>query len=210
MARIGLFGGTFNPIHIGHLTIAEEARLRLGLDRVVFIPSGDPYLKDPAKLAPQADRLAMTRLAAITPGFEVSDLEIRREGPSYTSETVTEYRAGHPDDELYLILGADSLLEIERWRDPETIFQTVTVLAFTRGGVDSQALRETVARLQARYDARIELMDAFALNVSSSEIRDWVRTGHACRHLVTEPVYLYIQAHGLYRAGDPRANDAHA
>lgn len=197
MARIGIFGGTFNPIHIGHLTIAEEARLRAGLDRVMFIPSGESYLKDPAQIVSRRHRLRMTQLACAG-RYEVSDIEIRREGPSYTAVTCRELRAMYPNDRLCLILGADSLLELERWREPEAILAMAEILAFTRGGEDEAALRSEAARLREEYGAQIGIFDCFSLNVSSSEIRGWVREGHAVRHLVTEPVYQYIIENGLY------------
>ena len=199
MSSIGIFGGTFNPIHIGHLTIAEEARLAAGLDEVIFIPSGESYLKDPAQIAPQHDRLAMTRLACAG-RYAVSDLEMRREGPSYTCVTCRELREQRPGDALYLILGADSLMEIEAWREPGSIFDSASVLAFTRGGESDGALRAQAARLREKYGAHIDIIDAFSLNVSSSEIRRWAREGHAFRHLVTEPVYQYILDNKLYGA----------
>ena len=119
MARIGIFGGTFNPIHVGHLTLAEEARLSAGLDRILLIPSGESYLKDPRQIAPRQDRLQMARLACAG-RYEVSDLEIRREGPSYTAVTCAELRAMYPEDALVLILGADSLMEIGTRRPSST------------------------------------------------------------------------------------------
>ena len=198
MARIGLFGGTFNPIHIAHLTIAEEACLRAGLDRVIFIPSGESYFKDPRQIASREDRLRMTRLACGTV-YEVSDMETRREGPSYTAVTCRAFREMYPDDELFLILGADSILEIDRWRDPAAIFEAVSVLAFTRGGQDNAALLAEVGRLRRKYGARIEVIDVFMLDVSSSDIRRFIADGHAFRHLVTEDVYRYIRQRGLYR-----------
>ena len=197
MARIGLFGGTFNPIHVGHLTIAEEARLSAGLDRVIFIPSGESYFKDPREIASREDRLQMTRLAC-GDAYEVSDIEIRREGPSYTAVTCREFREMYPGDALYLILGADSLMEIDRWRDPGAIFDAVTVLAFTRGGEDAAAFTAEAGRLRQKYGARIEIIDVFTLDVSSSDIRRFIAEGHAFRHLVSEPVYGYIREHGLY------------
>ena len=202
MAKIGLFGGSFNPIHVGHLTIAEEALRVKGLDRVIFIPSGDPYMKDPSQLAPREARLEMTRraVAAAADFFDVSDLEIRREGPSYTSETLQAFRALYPGDELFLILGADSILEIDRWRDPERIFAAATILALTRGGVPLEAVQKAAAGLRERYGARIELLLTVSINLSASEIRSWIRTGHAYRHLVTEPVYRLIREQGLYGA----------
>ena len=197
MARIGIFGGTFNPIHVGHLMIAEEARISARLDEVVLIPSGESYFKDPSQIASQRDRLLMTRLAAAG-RYAVSNMEIRREGPSYTSVTCAEYRAEHPGDELFLILGADSVMEIETWRDPQAIFDAVKLLAFTRGGEEAGALFEKAGALRKKYGARIEIVDAFSLEISSSELRGWIREGHAFRHLVTEPVYQYIREHGLY------------
>ncbi|MBR1560762.1 MAG: nicotinate-nucleotide adenylyltransferase [Clostridia bacterium] len=200
MARIGLFGGTFNPIHVGHLTIAEEARLAAGLDRVIFIPTGESYLKDPLEVAPKGDRLEMTRLAC-GDVYEVSDLEVRRDGPSYTAVTCREFREMYPGDDLYWILGADSLLDMARWRDPEVILDTVTLLAFTRGGMDDSDFLARVEQLRREQNARIEVVDVFQIDVASSDIRHFVREGHAYRHLVTEDVYRYIRKRGLYGHG---------
>ena len=197
MARIGLFGGTFNPIHVGHLTIAAEARRAAGLDRVIFIPSGESYFKDAAEIASREDRYAMTRLA-VGGLAEVSDIETRREGPSYTAETCRAFRERYPDDALFLILGADSLMEIGRWREPEAIFEAVTLLVFARGGQDAEALRAEAQRLRSAFGARIELIEVFSIELASSDIRRWIAGGHACRHLVTGPVYDYIEAKGLY------------
>lgn len=197
MARVGLFGGTFNPIHIGHLTIAEEARAAAALDEVIFIPSGESYLKDPLEIAPREDRYAMTKLAC-GDHFAVSDIETRREGPSYTAVTCREFRRARPEDDLFLILGADSLLEIERWRDPQAIFDCVTLLAFTRGGQDADAFRRQAEHLRTQYGARIRIIDVFTLDISSTEIRRWIAQGHAVRYLVTPPVHRYILEHHLY------------
>ena len=198
MARIGLFGGTFNPIHVGHLTIAEEARIAARLDRVIFIPSGESYFKDPTQIASREDRLRMTRLAC-GDTYEVSDIETRREGPSYTAVTCGEFRRLYPEDELFLILGADSILEIERWRDPAAIFDAVSLLAFTRGGQDNAAFEAETLRLREKYGAKIDVIDVFSLDVSSSDIRRFIAMGHAFRHLVTEEVYHYIRQQGLYK-----------
>ncbi len=197
MARIGLFGGTFNPIHVGHLTIAEEARLAAGLDKVIFIPTGESYLKDPMEIAPKEDRLEMTRLAC-GDAYAVSDMEVRRDGPSYTAVTCRAFQRLYPCDELFWILGADSLVDMARWRDPEVIFETVTLLAFTRGGQDDAAFRQRVDALRREQHARVETIDVFTLDVSSTDIRRYIQTRHAYRHLVTEPVYQYIRRKGLY------------
>lgn len=200
MARIGLFGGTFNPIHVGHLTIAEEARLSAGLDRVIFIPTGESYLKDPLEVASKEDRLAMTRLAC-GGVYEVSDIETRREGPSYTAVTCRAFRERYPEDALFWILGADSLMDMARWREPEAILRTVTLLAFTRGGEDEAAFRARVDQLRSEQGARIHVTDVFSIDVASSDIRGFIRGGHAFRHLVTEEVYRYICDRGLYGCG---------
>ena len=197
MARIGLFGGTFNPIHVGHLTIAEEARIAARLDRVIFIPSGESYFKDPHEVASREDRYSMTRLAC-GDNYEVSDMETRREGPSYTAVTCRAFREMYPDDELFLILGADSILEMDRWRDPQAIFDAVTVLAFTRGGQDNAAFKAEADRLRDRYGARIDIIGVFTLDLSSSDLRRLIAGGHAFRHLVTEGVYGYILERKLY------------
>ena len=202
MARIGLFGGSFNPIHVGHLTIAEEALRVMRLDRVIFIPSGDPYMKDASQLASREARLEMTR-RAVAPArdcFAVSDMEIRREGPSYTAETLAEFHAARPDDELFCILGADSLLEIGRWRAPAQIFRLATIIALTRGGVPRDGVEAAAEALRQTYGARIELLPTLSIRLSSSEIRAWISTGHAYRHLVTEPVYQFIREKRLYGA----------
>ena len=197
MARIGLFGGTFNPIHVGHLTIAEEAKIAGRLDRVIFIPSGESYFKDPAQIASREDRLQMTRLAC-GDVYEVSDIETRRAGPSYTAVTCRAFRALYPEDELFLILGADSILEIGRWREPEAIFDAVSILAFTRGGADNAAFGAEAERLRAQYGAKIDIIDVFSMDISASDIRRAIAGGHAFRHLVTEEVYNYIRQRGLY------------
>ena len=164
---------------------------------MIFIPSGESYFKDPTQIASREDRLQMTRLAC-GDAYEVSDIETRREGPSYTAVTCRAFQEMYPEDALYLILGADSVLEIDRWRDPGVIFDAVTVLAFTRGGEDAAALRAEADRLREKYRACIDIIDVFTLDVSSSDIRRFIAEGHAFRHLVTERVYRYIQQHRLF------------
>ena len=197
MQRIGLFGGTFNPIHVGHLTLAEEALIAGRLDRVVLIPSGESYFKDLLGIASREDRLRMTQLAC-RGLYDVSDIEIRREGPSYTSVTCDSFKRSHPEDALFLLLGADSLMEIEKWHDFEAIFRCSSILAFARGGEDTEALHGQAARLSKLYGAQIEVFDTFRLSLSSSEIRGRIAEGQAFRHLVTEPVYQYICRKRLY------------
>ena len=126
-------------------------------------------------------------------------METRREGPSYTAVTCQAFREMYPDDELFLILGADSILEMDRWRDPQAIFDAVTVLAFTRGGADNAAFMAEADRLRQKYGARIDVIDVFTIDLSSSDLRRLIADGHAFRHLVTEGVYQYILDRGLYK-----------
>ena len=199
--KLGLFGGTFNPIHVGHLMIAEEARLSLGLDRVIFIPTGESYLKDQSVIVSRQDRLEMTRLAVESAGgcFEVSDIEANRPGPSYTCDTLASFRETYPEDTLYLILGADNVPELERWQNAEYILTEAKLVALARGDLDfMERIQEKAAELSERYGADITILSPFSLSVSSTQIRRFVRSGHAFRYLVTDPVYKYICTHGLY------------
>ena len=200
MARIGIFGGTFNPIHTGHLMLVEEALRSGGLDRILLVPSGESYLKDQSQIASREDRLAMAQLAAgsILGPVEVSEVETRREGPSYTADTLRELRAEYPEDELTLMIGADSLLELSRWREPEVILGLASLMVFTRGGQDGAELERAAEALRRERGARIRLMEAFTLTLSSSQIRGLIREGHAFGPLVTAPVRDYIMSKGLY------------
>ena len=188
MSRIGLFGGTFDPPHVGHLALAEAARRRLRLDRVVFVPAGDPPHKRGRRLSPAADRLAMTRLAVRgLPGFEVSDLEIRRRGPSFTVDTLRRLAARDPGARLYLLLGADSLEEFPTWRDPAGIRRLATLAVAGRSGHRAPRGRGVVR------------IGGAELDVSSSRLRAQARAGHRLRVLVPDAVARYVERHRLYR-----------
>jgi len=188
MSRIGLFGGTFDPPHVGHLALAEAARRRLRLDRVVFVPAGDPPHKRGRRLSPAADRLAMTRLAVRgLPGFEVSDLEIRRRGPSFTVDTLRRLAARDPGARLYLLLGADSLEEFPTWRDPAGIRRLATLAVAGRPGHRAPRGRGVVR------------IGGAELDVSSSRLRAQARAGHRLRVLVPDAVARYVERHRLYR-----------
>jgi nicotinate-nucleotide adenylyltransferase len=193
MSRIGLFGGTFDPPHVGHLALAEAARQRLRLDRVVFVPAGDPPHKRGRRLSPAADRLAMTRLAVRgLPGFEVSTVEIRRRGPSFTVDTLRRLAARHPGARLFLLLGADSLGEFRTWRDPDGIRRLATLAVAARPGH------------RLRLPRGVRRIDSPPLDVSSSALRARARAGRPLRVLVPEPVARYIERHRLYRRGAGR------
>jgi len=191
--RLGILGGTFDPIHLGHLILAELARYLLRLDRVLFVPARIPPHKGESPTSPE-HRLHMTRLATRdNPHFAVSDLELRREGPSYTVDTLRALRDESPDAEHYLLMGADSARDLGSWKDHEVLLEGSTVVVLGRAGVESEDLPPDVSR-------RATLLSTPRLEISSSQIRHLVRDGGPIRYLVTEPVESYIRSEGLYRS----------
>ncbi len=195
--KLGLLGGTFDPIHVAHLIIAEWVRQEMVLDRVLFMPAAVPPHKRHRALSAPWQRLAMVRLAtADWPLFAVSDLEIRRGGVSYTVDTVRQVRQlfGLAREELFLIIGSDSLQEITTWREPEEIFAACQVVVVTRPGFDPDVAPSHLA-------AKAIILAAPLLEVSSSQIRERVKAGKSIRYLVPLAVERYIRDHGLYREG---------
>jgi len=198
--RVGVLGGTLDPVHLGHLVIAEEARQRLALDRVIFVPAGKPWLKEHGPVAPPQHRLQMVRLAVErNPFFSCSPVEIERRGVSYTVDTLEELRRELPSGtELFLILGSDWLHGFHRWRRPERIMELATLVAVARPGcqrVPGQAM-EAVA---PGASERVVLLEGPLVDISSTEIRRRVAEGLSIRHLVPPEVEDYITRHGLYR-----------
>lgn len=200
--RIGLMGGTFDPIHYGHLVTAEGARVEFGLERVWFVPSGWPPHKSAMDVTPAEHRYLMTVLATLSnPYFEVSRLDIDRPGPSYTVDTVEQARHGLPPDaELYFITGADAILEILTWKQPERLLERCHLIAATRPGYDLERLESALGELFRRFRHRIAVVQVPGLSISSSDIRQRVRRGQPIRYLVPEPVVDYIYKHRLYQA----------
>lgn len=202
--RLGIMGGTFDPVHIGHLACAEQARDELGLDAIVFIPAGCPVYKKDKKVTPAADRLAMCALAvASNPAFDVSSIEIDRGGDTYTVDTLRQLRAHYPDNvELYFITGADAVTSIMKWRDSAQIAHLAKLVAVTRPGYEipdemKQALRE-------HADFQVSFLKMTGLAVSSSDLRRRVAEGRSIRYLTKEVVFRYIEEHGLYRENTER------
>jgi len=195
MRRIGLFGGTFDPPHLGHLVLAEWARARLGLDRVVFMPAGTPPHKRGRRLTDAAHRLAMTRLAVRgNPAFSVSGLEARRVGPSFTVDTLQHFHARQPGARLYLLMGADSLADFPSWRGPGEIARLATLVVAARPGPADPA-QGAVAR------GRVVMLDNPLVAISSSALRSRARAGRSLRYLVPDAVAAYVARHGLYGRG---------
>ncbi len=198
--KIGILGGTFDPVHVGHLIAAENARDALELDEVLFIPTGCSYFKKDQKVTAPELRLEMTRLAVEgNPFFAASDIETKRPGNSYTAETLQELKREHPEDTLYYIVGSDTLVLMSLWKDPQIIFDSCTVLVETReDAVSADGLLDEVRKLQSAFGARIEVIPRRNIEISSTEIRQRIQQGRSVRYLVPEQVEAFIRAQGLY------------
>ncbi|MDD5431381.1 MAG: nicotinate-nucleotide adenylyltransferase [Candidatus Omnitrophica bacterium] len=186
--KIGILGGTFNPVHLGHLILAEEAREKLELDKVIFVPAFLPPHKDNSNIADAKDRLEMAKLACKgNKFFFVSDIEIKRNGRSYTIDTIKEFKAKFPDDELYFIIGSDLLKYLDEWKDLSEIIKIVKFIVATRPGYPLE-----------RIPTYITTMDIRAIDVSAFEVRKCIKESKSFRYLVPEAVFDYINKRKLY------------
>lgn len=199
-ARIGLMGGTFNPIHIGHLVTAEEAFYQFKLDEIIFIPSGQPPHKIDGEIAPAEDRYLMTVIAtASNPHFTVSRIEIDRKGPSYTVDTLREMKKIYGEEtELFFITGADAIIEILTWKDPEIIADMCEFIAATRPGYSLKRFEELHLVGSAKLP-KVHFMEIPALAISSTDIRRRVKEGRPVKYLLPDGVAAYLMKRGLYR-----------
>lgn len=196
--RLGLFGGTFDPPHLGHLVVAQAAVDQLSLDRLVFVVAGNPPHKAGVEMSPGAVRTEMTRAAvAGNPAFDVSEIELGREGPSYTVDTLRLFRAARPEARLFFLLGADQLAEFQDWQEPEEVARLTTLVAVGRGG--AQPGQVAPPEFEARPDLDFLALPVTRLDISSSEIRGMVRAGRSVRYLVPDQVNEIIETHRLYR-----------
>lgn len=200
MRKIGYLGGTFDPIHIGHLMLAEWALDSADLEEVWIIPTGRSYMKTDYYVLPGAERLHMTELAVEgNHRLKCLDIEVRRQGNTYTYETLEELKAAHPDTEFYFIQGADCLFALDSWKYPDRILDSCTVLAAVRGDTDLDFLEPKRRELLGKYNGNIVLMPFMQLSMSSSEIRERVREGKSIRYMVPDKVLDYIEKKGFYR-----------
>lgn len=202
--KIGIMGGTFNPIHNGHLMLAEFAYQTYELDEVWFLPNGNPPHKDSSILLDNTDKRKDMVLLAIkeTPYFKLCDYEMQKTDKSYSYETMEHLKALHPEDEFYFIVGADSLFSLERWRHPERLLKVVTVLAAYRDNVDSDAsMYEKISLLKGLFDCDIRLLHTPLLSISSREIRQKIAE-HGYEVLkelpIPESVAAYMIENSLY------------
>jgi nicotinate-nucleotide adenylyltransferase len=202
--RIGIFGGTFDPPHVGHLLAASDAIEHLTLDRLVFVPAGMQPLKAGRSTASGAHRLAMVRLTAgDDPRLETDSVEVDRDGLSYTVDTLREFARRLPSAERYFLVGADVLASFAQWRDPQTVLELATLGVLTRRSEDgAEPAVEPRAVDRGLADAlaqRSSVVPTRRIDVSSTEIRDRVRSGRSIHGFVTDTVGEYISSHGLYR-----------
>lgn len=198
--RVGIMGGTFDPIHIGHLILAECAYEQFHLEAVQFLPSGNPPHKaDRVDGAADEERLAMVSLAIRgNPHFSLDAEEMRRTGYSYTSDTLISLRKQHPDTDYYFIIGADSLLSFDSWREPEIICRNCVLLAAVRDQFSISAMEEKMRELRQRYGAEIFLLHTPVIDISSTELRAWRREGRSLRYYVPDAVLDYIARKDIY------------
>jgi nicotinate-nucleotide adenylyltransferase len=192
--RLGIMGGTFDPVHMGHLVTAEQARVDVGLDEVVFVPAGAPWQKSGRDhVTPAEHRYLMTVLAtAANPNFSVSRIEIDRDGPTYTVETLRALRSNLDGTELFFITGADAILNILTWKDAAEALELASFVAATRPGHDLAKLEEQ------DVTAQVIRLDVPALAISSSDVRARFRAGRPVRYLIPKEVEEFARKHGLY------------
>lgn len=198
--RLGIFGGSFDPVHYGHLILAEQCREQCELDEVWFVPARQPPHKTARHLSPEKARLEMLELAtAGHEAFRVSDIELRREGLSYTVDTLQQLHDEGPQRELFFLIGGDSLFDLPHWREPDRIAELATIVAVNRAGRRLPERSELEQLLGPSLAARIKLVTMPAVDLSSTDIRARVQQGRSIRYLVPRAVEQYILEHGLYR-----------
>jgi nicotinate-nucleotide adenylyltransferase len=198
LARTAVFGGSFNPIHYGHLLLADEVLEALTLDRVLFVPAAMPPHKSPAHLAPAADRYEMVRSAiGGRPGFEVSDVELRRAGPSYTVDTLAEL--GIPRGDLFLIVGSETFLDLLTWREPRRIATLARLVVVPRVGSAFDPDGAAAQKVVREIGQEPLIVRATSLPISASDLRRRVREGRSTAYRLPDAVAAYIRARRLYQ-----------
>ncbi len=202
--RVGIMGGTFDPIHMGHLILAECAYEQCQLDRVLFLPSGNPpHKKERPDGAGDAHRVEMVRLAiADNPHFVLDGEEMKRSGYTYTCDTLRAMKQKHPDTEYYFIIGGDSLMAFDTWRNPAEICRYCVLLVAVRDQLPRQKVEQRMEELRSKYNARIELLQTPDLDISSSRLRSMCRHSRSIRYFVPDEVLEYIAAESLYGSNE--------
>lgn len=200
--KIGIMGGTFDPIHTGHLVVANEVLNFYGLEEIIFIPAGDPPHKK-GTMAGSFDRYIMTEMAVLSNHkFKVSDIEIKKEGKSYTLNTLTELTEKYPDAEFYFITGTDAVIELPTWREPQEVLKLCRFVAVSRPGISMDEAAVKISEINKMYNSSIELFQAPMLKISSTDIRQRFKTGKSAKYLLPESVEQYIIKNNLYGSND--------
>ncbi len=198
--KIGILGGTFNPIHYGHLLIAQNALDQFDLDKIWFMPAAIPPHKQNADILDSKHRMQMIlRAIQDNPAFELNPRELLKGGISYTFETLTQLKEECPENEYYFIIGADSLMKFQTWKNPEVILNHVTLLVAVRDHVAGEKLLGISEEIRLKYGGQIHLIYSPEFNVSSNEIRSRIKHHHSVRYLVPDEVCNYILSENLYK-----------
>lgn len=202
--RIGIMGGTFDPVHIGHLILGETAYEQFHLDQVLFMPAGNPpHKRDRKDRASNEQRTEMVRRAiSSNPHFALSLEEMNQNGFTYTYRTLERLQEQHPDTDYYFILGADSLYDLEKWREPARILKACTVLVATRNHTSHERLDAMIHVLEEKYHGKIEKLDSLNIDISSEQIRSWIVKGRTLAYYVPDDVISYIRKNKIYKDCD--------
>lgn len=201
MKKYGIFGGSFNPIHYGHLMICEYIKEEMGLDKVIFIPTGNPPHKDLELSA--KDRYEMVRLAiSPNPDFEISDIETTRVKKSYTVDTIRELKKIYKEEKLYFLIGLDSLFQLKTWMKIGDLSQEIEfVVALRPGYLDKEEINKEIDFLRENFGTKINLIKTPLYEISSTDLRDRIREGKSLRYLIPKKVLDYIEESGFYKVG---------
>ncbi len=200
MEKIGIMGGTFNPIHMAHLILAESAREQAGLSAVMFLPTKRTEEKADAYILPDAMRCRMVELAiAGNPNFYLSRLELEREGMTYTADTVTALKRENPETEFYFIIGGDSLVSFLSWRRPDVILKHAHLLATSRGAIPPEQILGAAEKIRVKFSADVQLFDTPQMEISSTGIRERLAAHRSVKYLVPEAVEHFLETHRCYQ-----------
>lgn len=200
--KIGLMGGTFNPIHHGHLILSEYVRDSLKLDKIIFIPTGLPPHKDHFNMISGEIRLEMTKIGTETNKFfQVSDIETKRQGMCYTIDTLKELKSIYPNDQIYFLIGADSLFELPTWKDYEEILRTTKLIVVNRPGGKNDLIDDKIKEYNGAFGGNIIRVESPLIDISSSEIRSRAQDGKSIKYLLPETVERFILENNLYKEG---------
>ena len=198
--RVGIMGGTFNPIHLGHLIIAEAAYEAYNLDEVLFVPSGVSYMKDQSEILDAKKRVHMTGLAIEdNPHFALSTIEIDRDGNSYSYETLETLRKQNPDTEYFFLVGSDTLFALETWKHPEILLPSCTILVAVRDGVPMEKMQEHAKYLEEKFGGSIRLLTTPNIEISATDIRNRLSQNRNVKYFVPDSVLDFINKYDLYK-----------